>query len=190
MIGLQGFDPGAGKQHPHGSDSKHIADVESFGNIHVINKSMLISQADPMGDCSWSLPYPKTYETLPDILARAGDWTSVKLVMTDLMFLWRKLQGGNQMSLLHLYEKASLALFAQGIYSERLESFNDFFFHHLRHLSENPNLLFGMAAASRNEYVKQTLDNLLGKSESFVQCLYEIHSRSTHHRMVRILSIM
>ena len=138
------------------------------------------------GSCSWGLPYPKTYEVLPDLLAKAGDWISFKLIMTDLLFLWRKLQSGNQLSLLHLYNEASLAMFAQGLQSQRLEGFREFFFEHLRHLSENPNLLFGIANLSRNEYVRKSVTDLIDKSQQFIT---DVHSKvnasnaaSQHHR--------
>ena len=124
--------------------------------------------------CSWTLPYPKTYEVLPDLLAKAGDWVSFKLIMTDLVFLWRKLQGGNQLALLHLYDEASLAMFAKGLQSQRLDGFRDFFFEHLRHLTEHPNLLFGIASLSRNEYVKKSITDLLEKSEQFIT---DVHSK-------------
>ena len=146
----------------------HLVSAAKFTKIYLVNKSLLINSADPMGDGSWILPYPKTYEMLPDMMAENGDWESFKLVMTDLMFLWRKLQGGNQSDLLHLYEKASLALFAQGMHSDRLEAFSEFFFHHLRHLMEEPNMLFSSACASRDTYVKETILDLLGKNENFI----------------------
>ena len=149
-------------------EDAHFVSTEKFTKIYLVNKSLLINSADPMGNCSWSLPYPKTYEMLPGLMANNSDWESFKMVMTDLMFLWRKLQGGNQSDLLHLYEKASLALFAQGMHSDRLEAFSEFFFHHLRHLMEEPNMLFSSACASRDTYVKETILDLLGKNENFI----------------------
>jgi hypothetical protein len=146
----------------------HLVDNDKFTKIYTVSKSLLINAADPMGNCSWTLPYPKTYEMLPELMAENGDWQSFKMIMTDLMFLWRKLQGGNQTELLHLYERASLALFAQRMHSERLEDFSEFFFHHLRFLSEEPNLLFAFAFASRNSYVKQTMLDLVDKNEKFI----------------------
>jgi len=177
MVNMSTFQPPMAKlknkkSDTHGQQQK-ILDSEMFGLIHTVQKSILIAAADPMGDCSWSLPYPKTYEVLPELLAHAGDWASFKLVMTDLMFLWRKLQGGDQLSLLHLYEQGSLALFAQGVRSERLEAFSDFFFHHLRNLSADPNRLFAVANASRNEYVIAGLNTLLSKHSRFLD---ETHS--------------
>ena len=58
--------------------------------IYTVKKEILTTAADPMGDCSWTLPFPKTYEVLPDLAAKAGDWDVFKSVMTDLLFLWRK----------------------------------------------------------------------------------------------------
>ena len=137
--------------------------------IYTVKKEILTTAADPMGDCSWTLPFPKTYEVLPDLAAKAGDWDAFKSVMTDLLFLWRKVQGGNPLTLLQIYEEAGLTLFAKGLRSERLEDFRNFFFHHLRHLAANPNLMFGYAAVSQNRYVKQSLNQLLQKAEHFVQ---------------------
>jgi hypothetical protein len=150
------------------SSSPRLVDNEKFTKIYTVSKSLLINAADPVGNCSWSLPYPKTYEILPELMAENGDWQSFKMIMTDLMFLWRKLQGGNQTELLHLYERASLALFAQKMHSERLEDFSEFFFHHLRFLSEEPNMLFAFAVASRNSYVKQATLDLVDKNEKFI----------------------
>lgn len=106
--------------------------------------------------------------------------------MTDLLFLWRKLHGGNQLSLLHLYNEASLAMFAQGLQSQRLDGFREFFFEHLRHLSEDPNLLFGIANLSRNDYVKTSVTDLIDKSQQFIM---DVHSKvnadvasTLHHR--------
>jgi hypothetical protein len=153
---------------PSSSPPLHLVDNEMFTKIYTVSKSLLINAADPAGNCSWSLPYPKTYEMLPELMAENGDWQSFKMIMTDLMFLWRKLQGGNQTELLLLYERASLALFAQRMHSERLEDFSEFFFHHLRHLSEEPNLLFAFAVASRNSYVKNSMLELVDKHEKFI----------------------
>ena len=149
-------------------EDAHFVSTEKFTKIYLVNKSLLINSADPMGNCSWSLPYPKTYEMLPGLMANNSDWESFKMVMTDLMFLWRKLQGGNQTDLLHLYEKSSLALFAQGLHSERLEDFSEFFYHQLRYLSEEPNMLFTSACASRDGYVKRTMLDLLDKNQKFI----------------------
>ena len=74
-------------------EDAHFVSTEKFTKIYLVNKSLLINSADPMGNCSWSLPYPKTYEMLPGLMANNSDWESFKMVMTDLMFLWRKLQG-------------------------------------------------------------------------------------------------
>ncbi len=120
---------------------------------------------------SWNPAFMCTYETyemLPELMAENGDWQSFKMIMTDLMFLWSKLQGGNETELLHLYERARLALFAQRMHSDRLEDFSEFFFHHLRFLSEEPNLLFTFAFANRNSYVKQTIVDLVDKNEKFI----------------------
>lgn len=163
------------QQNEANQSGMHVVNDKSkdkfLGRIHTINKALLIASADPMGDCSWSLPYPKAYEILPEILASAGDWVSFKLIMTDLVFLWRKLQGGNPISLLCQYEKASLALFARGLHSERLEEFSEFFVDHVRHLSENPNMIWSIAAGSRNDYVKREVSELLAKTERFIEDL-------------------
>ena len=72
-----------------------------------------IQQTDPHGDCSWGLPYPRTYEQLPELLLKSGDWGSFTFIMCDLMFLWRKLQCGNEIELLSLYEQAAVVLEAK-----------------------------------------------------------------------------
>ena len=175
------FSSEAGKRSPDGDflgnhrmrEMPSLTGKKTSSRIYAISKTMLITAADPAGDYSWSLPYPKTYEVLPNLLADAGDWGSFKMLMTDLLFLWRKLQSGNQVALLQLYEKSSLALFATGLRSERLQAFSDFFFEHLRHL-ENPNQLFILAASSRSEYIKQSLNDLLSKFEHFLEDLQKL----------------
>ena len=72
------------------------------------------------------------------------------------------------MALLHLYNEASLAMFAKGLQSQQLDGFREFFFEHLRHLTEHPNMLFVIANVSRNEYVKTSITDLVEKSEQFI----------------------
>jgi hypothetical protein len=45
------------------------------------------------------------------------------------------------------------------------------FVDHVRHLSENPNMIWSIAAGSRNEYVKREVSELLAKTERFIEDL-------------------
>jgi len=135
-----------------------------------IRKALLIQSADPLGDFSWSLPQPKTYETLAEMLAKAQDWSAFITLMTDFMFLWRKLQCGDQMGLLHLYDLSTVALSDSGLRSERLVAFFDFFCRNFRTLRTKGTVqLFRLASLSRDSYVKGALRNLRLQSERFVQ---------------------
>ena len=155
-----------------------FTESRTFSRMYQIRKRLLIQAADPLGDGSWGLPYPKTYETLAEMLASANDWGSFSLVMTDFMFLWRKLQC-NQMDLLHIFDDSTVTLAKNGAQSARLQAFHHLLSKNASILSSDPNRLFRLASMSRDGYVKSALRDLQTQSERFVK---EWHGR------LRILS--
>jgi hypothetical protein len=150
-----------------------ITESRTFSRMYQIRKRLLIQAADPLGDCSWGLPYPKTYETLAEMLASANDWGSFSLLMTDFMFLWRKLQC-NQMDLLHIFDDSKITLAENGSQSARLQAFHRLLSKNASILSNDPNSLFRLASLSRDGYVKSALRDLQTQSERFVK---EWHGR-------------
>ena len=93
------------------ASTAHVCETNAGQRKHA--GSDKIHKIDPHGDCSWGLPYPRTYEQLPELLLKSGDWGSFTFIMCDLMFLWRKLQCGNEMELLSLYAQAAVVLEAK-----------------------------------------------------------------------------
>ena len=101
---------GAGKEETKGLNVKRDRAVLSGPEdlVYAVSKALLIQQADPEGDSSWGIPNPKSYENLPVMMANAKDWVSFTILMTDLMFLWRKMQCGGLVDLLEAYKDSKL----------------------------------------------------------------------------------
>ena len=67
-----------------------------FDKVYHVSCLLLVQAADPEGDKSWTLADPRAYESLPEIMTSENDWVRFRIIMTDLMFLWRRLHSGNE----------------------------------------------------------------------------------------------
>ena len=136
--------------------------------VYAVSKALLIRQADPEGDSSWGIPNPKSYENLPVMMANAKDWVSFTILMTDLMFLWQKLQCGGLVGLLQAYKDSKLSLLAKKSRSDSLQAIYSLLKQHSCVLADDPNQLFHLAARSRDPSIKATLGHMQIKSQRLI----------------------
>ena len=161
---------GAGKEETKGlnvtRDRAVLSGPEDL--VYAVSKALLIQQADPEGDSSWGIPNPKSYENLPVMMANAKDWVSFTILMTDLMFLWRKMQCGGLVDLLEAYKDSKLSLLAKKSRNDSLQAIYSLLKQHSRVLADDPNQLFHLAARSRDPSIKATLGHMQIKSQRLI----------------------
>uniref|UniRef100_A0A7S4JSE4 C2 domain-containing protein n=1 Tax=Guillardia theta TaxID=55529 RepID=A0A7S4JSE4_GUITH len=142
--------------------------LEAHSLLYLVIKRLFVVCADTHSDAGWICTDPKYCDMLARAVLEESDWASLKLLLSDLKFVWKLLHVQGCAHVFSLLSRSLLAMQHDNMQRSHVQDFADFLIKHMQLLAKDASMLFQIASTTKKAGVKLAYEVQISKCRSMI----------------------